>query len=81
MTKIASSEDPAEAAAASPGTPAPCPGSCVVTVAGSVSRASCLDARDRVAERDARLQVERERHRRQLADVVDRQRADASVAP
>ena len=50
------------------------------TVAGSVSRADLLHARDGVAERDARLQVERDRHRRQLADVVDRLRPDASGA-
>ena len=36
-----------------------------------------LDARDRIAERDAGRDVERERDRRQLADVVDRLRADA----
>ena len=48
-----------------------------VTVAGSVVARELLDLRDRVAERDAGLQVERERHRRQLADVVDRLRPDA----
>ena len=52
----------------------------VMTVAGSVWRASSSTRADRVAERDARLQVERQRHRRQLAGVVDRQRADRLAA-
>ena len=51
----------------------------VVTVDGSVSRASLLNARHRVAERDARLQVEGDRDRRQLAGVADRQRPGRAV--
>ena len=42
-----------------------------------VAAASCSTAVDRVAEGDAGLEVEGDRHRGQLAEVVDRQRADA----
>ena len=51
----------------------------VVSVAGSVSRAHAVHLRQRVAERHPRPQVERQRHRRQLPGVVDRERADAAV--
>ena len=47
------------------------------TVLGQRLACELLDARDRIAERHARCDVERERDRRQLADVVDRLRADA----
>ena len=42
-----------------------------VTVAGSDRAPRCCDARHGVAERHARPEVERQRHRRQLAGVVD----------
>ena len=39
-----------------------------------ISRCACLDRLDGLAERRARRQVERHRHRRELADVVDDER-------
>ena len=38
-----------------------------------------VDLDDRVADRDARAQVEGDRHRRQLSEVRDRQRADGRL--
>ena len=40
------------------------------------SRSSFCDGVDRLAEREARRQVERDRHRRLLALVIDLQRPD-----
>ena len=52
----------------------------VVIVAGRfVVALDLLDRVDRLAEREAGREVERDRHRRLLALVVDLQRADASA--
>ena len=52
------------------------PSNPTLTVAGSSPAASCANAIDGGAERDARAQPERDVHRRQLARVVDALRAD-----
>ena len=51
----------------------------VLMVAGRVCRASFCTLADRLAQRDARLRVEGNGHRGQLAQVIDRQRTDASA--
>ena len=53
------------------------PGSWCVMVAGSVSRAASSHRVHGLPERDARAQVERDRHRGQLAQVRHRERSDA----
>ena len=53
------------------------PGISSMTVAGSVVAGGFLDGVHRIAERVARLEVERQVHRWKLAGVADRQRPDA----
>jgi len=50
-----------------------------ITVGGMRSSVtSFVELADRLAQRHTRFQVERQRHRRQLSLVGDRQRADAA---